>query len=128
MRLRKLISILAMLGVLLHTGALVHHNAAVLDAALQYHALLSDLGLRCQGSGGRTSEVADLPQVPGPYDTQSGCPICSGLAPAIALATPWAAEIAAPLETRADQFTAIVSIAELPREALPPARGPPALT
>ncbi|KAB2919799.1 MAG: hypothetical protein F9K29_04210 [Hyphomicrobiaceae bacterium] len=127
MRLRRWISVLAVLGVLLHAGALVHHSAAMLGAALQHSALLSDLALSCHGRGGEAFEVVDLPWIPKPSDAQNGCPICSGLVSAVALASPWAAEIAAPLATAAGHFTTIGSIADLLREALPPARGPPAL-
>lgn len=126
MRVRRWISVLAALGVLVHAGAIVRHNVAMAGAALQYQALLTGLTQLCHG--GATANALtpeDLPYVPRPSDTQNGCPICSGLAPAVALTGP----------------EPVVGFAQLPDAVLysgeasgragvgyavcPPARGPP---
>ena len=89
MRSRKWISVLALLGVLLHAGAIARHNAAMTGATFQYQALLTDLAQLCHGStAGDVLARAELPYVPKPTDAQNGCPLCSGLSPAIALLPP----------------------------------------
>ena len=89
MRSRKWISVLALLGVLLHAGAIVRHNAAMTGATFQYQALLTGLAQLCHGSTtGDVLAAAELPYVPKPTDAQNGCPICSGLSPAVALVPP----------------------------------------
>lgn len=129
MRLRRWLSVVAMLGVLLHAAALVRHHGAMLGAHLQYQALVSDLLAFCHGGTDASSKLAaDLPAVPAPSDTANGCPICFGQAPPAAVAGPVAH---VPL-TR-------IAIAVAWREAAPqeqvhhrtftpPARGPPSLT
>ena len=89
MRSRKWISILALFGVLLHAGAVVRHNAAMTGANLQYQALVTGLAQICHGTAtGDALAAAELPYVPKPTDAQNGCPICSGLSSAVALAAP----------------------------------------
>lgn len=127
MRSRKWISVLALLGVLLHAGAIARHNAAMTGATLQYQALLTDLAQLCHGStAGDVLARAELPYVPKPTDAQNGCPICSGLSPAVALAAP---------ELEVAFVPAPVMIAFHPdarctpdsgHPVCPPARGPPA--
>ena len=51
MRSRSWVSILAVLGVLLHAGAIVRHNAAMAAASLQYQALVAGLSQICHGAG-----------------------------------------------------------------------------
>ena len=57
MRLRPLIHILAVLGVLVHAGALVRHNTAMVGATLEYNALLSDVGSICHGNPDSSGSV-----------------------------------------------------------------------
>jgi hypothetical protein len=105
MRLRQWISVVAMLGVLLHAAALVRHYGVMLAAHLQYQALVSDLSSICQGVATDVGNAsADLPHVPKPSDAQNGCPICSGQTPASAVVA------AAPIRFH---------------QSWPPARGPP---
>ena len=126
MRSRKWISVLAVLGVLLHAGALVRHNAAMASAALEHQALLASLTQICHGGGGGgTLDTSELPYVPRPNDAQNGCPICSGLASAIALAAP-SAGLTLVLAPAAPDFA--VEVHRAPGAAYylhPPARGPP---
>ena len=127
MRSRRWISVLALLGVLLHAGAIVRHNAAMTGANLQYQALVTGLSQLCHSvTSGKVLAAAELPFVPKPTDAQNGCPICSGLSPAVALAAP---------ELEVAFVPAPVAIAFHPdaqrtsasaHAVCPPARGPPA--
>lgn len=127
MRSRRWIGIVALLGVLLHAGALVCHHATMLGATLQHQALLADLAQICHGAGTTASEPApDLPAIPKPTDAQNGCPLCSGLGFAFALAAPVLAAIVLP--AAAPVFQVRVAAVPSVRPAVhPPVRGPPAL-
>ena len=61
MLVRRLIGVLAVSGVLLHVGALVHHNAVMVEAQFQHNALLADLGRICHGAG-EEGTVGSLPR------------------------------------------------------------------
>lgn len=127
MRSRKWISVLALLGVLLHAGALARHNAVMTGAAFQYQALLTGLSQICHGSAtGDVLAAADLPYVPRPSDAQNGCPICSGLSPAVAVGAP-KFEVAFVVAPVAFAFHPAAHCAPDSGHAVcPPARGPPA--
>lgn len=127
MRSRKWISVLALLGVLLHAGAIVRHNAAMTGANLQYQALLTGLAQICHGSA--TADVlaaAELPYVPKPTDAQSGCPICSGLGPAVAVLAAQPAAVVLDLPTTIAFHPATHCVPDSGHAVCPPARGPPA--
>ena len=125
--LRRWISLLAVVGVLLHAGALVRHNAIMAGVHLQHQALLADLQVICHSGGPGAAEPADLPHIPRPFDAQNGCPLCSGLASAFALAGPEPVELGAKLRSqRADPPIFVASRQASPLRLLPPARGPPA--
>ena len=127
MRSRRWISILAVIGVVLHAAAIVRHNAAMAAASLQYQELVAALSQICHGSGvgSGTLDASEVPYVPRPTDAQNGCPICSGLASAFPLDAPPAAtalvlspeELVYPARSNRPQG---VSYA-----VCPPARGPP---
>lgn len=128
MRARRWISVLAALGVLLHAGAIVRHNAIMTGAALQYQALLIGLTQHCHGGAAGGALVSgDLPYLPRPSDADHGCPICSGLAQAVALIGP------EPVVDFRQVPAAIVQAGEtsgrlgLGHAVCPPARGPPAV-
>jgi hypothetical protein len=84
MRLRRWTAVAAVLGVLLHALALVRHHGIMLDAQLLEQALASGVSF-CLGDADTASSHAGLPGIPKPSDAQSGCPICTGHAPAVAL-------------------------------------------
>ncbi|MGE3066347.1 MAG: DUF2946 family protein [Hyphomicrobiaceae bacterium] len=125
---RRWIGMLAVLGVLLHAGALVRHNATMLGATAQANALLADLAVICHGTGTQDlAKTASLPDAP-PADPQSSCPLCSGLTPAFALASPLPTPIptlrvADPAVFQAPGHRVTAGV----RTSPPPARGPPAL-
>jgi hypothetical protein len=125
MRSRRLIGIVALLGVLVHAGALVRHNGMMLGALLQYQGLVADLTAMCHGSG--TPADADLPFLPRPTGAEFGCPICSGVVAAFALAPVEVAEIAPRLPGAHRQPPRLTASASVERLGLPPGRGPPAL-
>jgi len=128
MRSRKWISVLAMLGVLWHAGAIARHNAAMTGAAFQHQALLTGLSQLCRGS--MTADVlaaAELPYVPKPSDVQHDCPICSGLSPAVALAAPELPSIVLAPPVAIAFHADTRCIPESGHAVCPPARGPPAV-
>ena len=127
MRSRRWVSILAVLGVLLHAGAIVRHNAAMASASLQYQALVAGLGQICHGTGTGALDAAELPYVPRPSDAQNGCPICSGLSPAVSLDAPPAVAVPV-LVSAVISFHRQSNVAQGSGYAVcPPARGPPAV-
>jgi hypothetical protein len=121
--LRRVAAVLALFGVLLHAGASVRHQSVMLDAQRQHQALVADLHALCNPGGG--VGTADLPYVPRPTDAQAGCPICSGLVAAIALATPEFALVLASADEAPDLPVVVAAVSQWPR-VHPPARGPPA--
>jgi hypothetical protein len=128
MVLRRWISVVALVGVLLHAGAIVRHNASMLGALLRHQALLTDLAQIChRDSGGDARLTADLPVVPMPSDAQKGCPICSGLAPLFGLTAPAVTWLLKRAHEAAHQPIAVAALPVQPRTALPQARGPPSL-
>jgi hypothetical protein len=124
MRSRTWIHVLALIGVLLHAGAVARHTGILLGAALQGNSLAADLGVICHG--GANAPGPELPAAPAPSSPQTSCPICMGLAPVAALlaaaeslAAPATGEIA--LQTPAPS----PGLLQTPFAACPPARGPP---
>ena len=126
MRLRGWISVFAMLGVLLHAGALVQHHGVMLGV-LQYHALVSDLAEFCHGADNASRSPADLPSIPKPSDAKNGCPICSGQSPAFAVIAPAPLDVPAPATAGIYWHFPAYSFATHHHPVWPPARGPPAL-
>lgn len=127
MRRRKWISILALLGVLLHAGAIVRHNAVMAGATWQYHALLTDLLQICHGdANGGPLAASELPFVPKPSDAQNGCPLCSGLGTAVALPAPEFVVALRPAGTHVVAYPDEQAAAKPGHAVCPPARGPPA--
>ena len=128
MRSRKWISVLALLGVLLHAGALVRHNAAMTGATFQYQALLTGLAQLCHGSAtGDVLAAAELPYLPRPSDAQNGCPICSGLSAAAALPAPEPTSIFVPPPPAVAFYVDTHCVPDSGHAVCPPARGPPAV-
>ena len=127
MRLRGWISVFAMLGVLLHAGALVRHHGVMLGAVLQYHALVSDLAEFCHGADSASRSPADLPSIPKPSDAKNGCPICSGQSPAFAVFAPAPLDFPFQRPQRLCWHFPAYSFATHHHPVCPPARGPPAL-
>jgi hypothetical protein len=125
--LRRMISFVLLLGVLLHAHALVRHNGVMLGAHLQRATLIADLLVICHPSGTGTIDAASLPDIPRPTDAQNNCPICSNLGATLALVAP------SPVPTHIAFYPAERSPlpagrgTELLRTFIPPARGPPGI-
>ncbi len=125
--LRRLMSFVVLLGVLLHAHALVRHNGVMLDAHLKRASLIADLLIICHPSGTGTIDTASLPDVPRPTDVENNCPLCSGLGPAVALPPP----------DLTPNYVAFLPAHPIPlpdfgraeplRAFIPPATGPPIL-
>ena len=127
MRSRKWISVLALLGVLLHAGAIARHNAVMTGANLQFQALLTGLAQLCHSSTtGKLLAAAELPYIPKPTDAQNGCPLCSGLSPAIALLSPQPEFVFARAPVAVVFHPDTRCTPDLGHAVCPPARGPPA--
>jgi len=123
--LRRLISFVVLLGVLLHAQAIVRHNGIMLDAHLQRASLVADLIVICHPSGTGTIDAASLPDVPLPSDAENNCPLCSGLGPAIALPPPIFIPYYVAFEPARPSPLPVIYGTELLRAFIPPARGPP---
>ena len=126
--LRRAVSNLVVLGVLLHAAALVRHNVVMLDAHLLRGSLMVDLMLICHPSGTNNVEPGNLPDVPVPTDAQNGCPVCSGLAFALALPAPDLTPHFVAFDPPRLRPVIVAAHHPLPRALLPPSRGPPTLT
>ena len=127
MRSRKWISVLALLGVLLHAGAIARHNAVMTGANLQFQALLTGLAQLCHSStSGKVLAAAELPYIPKPTDAQNGCPICSGLSPAVALAASELEVAFVPVPVMIGFHPDARCTLDSGHPVCPPARGPPA--
>jgi hypothetical protein len=127
MRSRKWISVLALLGVLLHAGAITRHNAVMAGATFQYQALLTGLSQLCHSAtSGKVLAASEIPYVPKPTDAQNGCPICSGLSPAVALAAPNPDIAFVPPPAAIAFHSPTLCLPASGHAVCPPARGPPA--
>jgi hypothetical protein len=127
MRSRQWIGMVALLGVLLHAGAVVRHHGLMLGLTFQHQALVSDLAQICHGAlDVADASTADLPTIPRPSDAQHGCPLCSGLGAAFALLAPKLTAVALP-EPVVPAFHSFEVLVPSSLHAVhPPARGPPA--
>jgi hypothetical protein len=125
--LRRSISYLVVLGVLLHAAALVRHNTVMLEAHGLRASLIADLMVICHPSGTNSFDSASLPDVPVPTDAQNGCPVCSGLAFALALPTPSLTPHFVTFDPPRLRPVIVAAHRPPPRANLPPLRGPPTL-
>ena len=123
--LRRMISFVVLLGVLLHAHAIVRHNGVMLDAHLQRATLIADLLVICHPSGAGAIDAASLPDIPRPSDAQNNCPICSGLGTAWALPAPNPVPTTIAFHPLEHFPLPVFRGSELLRAFIPPARGPP---
>ncbi|MFN3745264.1 MAG: DUF2946 family protein [Hyphomicrobiaceae bacterium] len=123
--LRRFISFVVLLGVMLHAHALVRHNSVMLDAHLLRTTLIADLLSICHPSGTGTVDAASLPDVPRPTDAQNDCPLCSGLGSAVALPAPDLLPYHVAFQPARLSPLPVIRGTELLRSFIPPARGPP---
>ena len=130
---RRWLGLLAVVGVLLHAGAIVRHNAVMLAAASRTTAantavasLDADLRLIC--SAGAHLAEALLPDGKDPTGNPQTCPICAGLASAHALTAVALPALAIPYGDHAVATASTDERISVQRRLRPPSRAPPALT
>jgi hypothetical protein len=81
---RRLLSLLAIIGVLLHAGLFVRHNAMMVGAVLDRAALADIFSEICSGKPG--SSASPDATFPGDHGSpESHCPDCLAFAGAVAL-------------------------------------------
>lgn len=117
---------IAIIGVLLHAGLIVWHNAAMLGATLQRNALSSALAEICHGAGLASAEAkSELPELPQPASDQGGCPICKGAVAAAAILPTIHLQLHQPDVAVARMEVVGRTIALRLAAVRPPTRGPP---
>lgn len=128
---RRFVSLLAVLGVLLHAAALVRHNAISLASWQSASASTADTAVVIAFDGEQTpichtgAGAASLPSgAPGGSD-KSSCPICTGLSAAVALSPPIHALVGAVVSARVVFSPVADQCEELLKRIRPPGRGPP---
>lgn len=131
--LRLWVSVVALLGVLLHAAAIPRHNAVMLAGAIEAadkqaalgavgEAPAAMSGLLCTAGGGPETGSGKAPGAPG---GSNPCPICMGLSQAHAILAACDPAIAAPFAIRIAHLPVRdVGIAQR-RLYRPPVRGPP---
>ena len=125
MRRHRWIALVALLGVLLHSAVLVRHNGLMVSANLQAADLAAALAVICHGTGAELAAVGDVPALPAPSNTQSDCPICSGML-ATAVALPALAALEPPVFVASERIAHIAQlIGPQLRSIWPPTRAPP---
>jgi hypothetical protein len=121
---RRLVGVLAIIGVLLHAGLFIRHNAIMLRAALDHAALADVFSEICVGQA-NSSGSPDAAHPRNHDGPQSRCLDCLSCASAVALLPATSANHDATYATASDSL--IPSDVEGPHslELWPPGRGPP---
>ena len=83
-RFERIISLLAVIGVLLHAGLLVRHNGVMLDAAMDRIALAFAGGIICHGG----EDAQPGSGLPSPSGKLPNCPVCVSVAASVAILPP----------------------------------------
>lgn len=141
MLLRRCTGVIAIVGMLLHSMALVQHNAvmmteALLPSASAEDARLGDAALPflklsiCRGSTASRSPDLEAARErgnedPAPSPQGAPCPICSGGVAAFAVAPPFVTLVFLPSTGLVRSPEPPAHPLEVERRARPPARGPP---
>jgi hypothetical protein len=141
MLLRRCTAVIAIVGVLLHSMALVRHHAVMLTEALLPSASTEDARLGdaalpfltlsiCRGSAaGRSADLEAARERgnedPAPSPQGAPCPICSGGVAAFAVAPPFVTLVFLPSTGLAGSPEPPAHPLDVERRARPPARGPP---
>ncbi len=122
--LRRLATVFALMGVLLHAYTLVRHAPMEVAAKLQHTGLVSALATICHNTG--ESAQFEIPYVPVPSTGQK-CPDCVGVAGTVAIVPP-AVGLTQQFEVetvRLRRFADVIVERSAGRQ--PPPRGPPAI-
>ena len=124
-RFERIISLLAVIGVLLHAGLLVRHNGVMLDAAFDRLALSFAGGVICHGDDDR---VRSGPGMPAHSGKLPNCPVCVGATVGAAILPPM---VALPGKGPATLLVIASVEQQIGRRAgaiRPPSRAPPQVT
>jgi len=123
-----LLRYLAIIGIILHAGLIVRHNAAMLGSHLQLASLTADLAEICHGAGGPSAaDQHQLPKMPSPGSDLGSCPMCTGCISAVAiLPTPYSIA-RVPHRTVIRMEVVGETIAQRLARLRPPSRAPPLL-
>jgi hypothetical protein len=126
MRLRRWTTIVALIGVLLHAGALVRHHGIMLGANLLEQAFADPAAICFGGQDSTSRSSVGHPAAPKPSEAHSECPVCAGQAPVFALAAPDATDVPVRFAVMARWFEPERANPALRHAVCPPPRGPPA--
>ncbi len=127
MRLRAWITLLALVGVLVHAIAVVRHNTVMAAAPMSAIAIATADGLETAPICHASLDDSGAPAAPAPSGPRSSCPICLGLVSAVALA-PSIAALPPPVPARhLDRLAVDDQRVHVHARIRPPSRGPPAL-
>lgn len=122
-RWERIVSLVAVLGVLLHAGLLVRHNGVMLDAAFDRVALAFAGEIICHDDSGNTRLGPSAPHHSGKLPH---CPVCVGAVAAAAILPP---EIILPAPVPAASAKTVIThrrVGRRPYNIRPPSRAPPA--
>jgi hypothetical protein len=122
MHLRRWISVVAAVGMLAHTVAVVRHDAAMLSALLQLPRLTADLARICHGGEAMGPSLGGAQS---PYDAQANCPICSGLGPLVFVLPFARVALRGGLPAAGAGLFASQAVSAAGLALRPPVRGPP---
>jgi hypothetical protein len=126
MFLRRCIGSLAIIGMLLHAGLFVRHNAMMLGSALDSAALAAAFGEICFGASGSThSPDSTSPQ--NPDGLQSHCLVCLAFAGAVALLPPTLPFYVSFYSIASDTVFSTDPLSSADAPLWPPGQGPPAI-
>ena len=85
-RRREIAALMALVGVVFHLALVTWHNTATLRASVEHASLIKALLETCHASQQKAPDPApELPFIPRPDDSQSGCAICKGMVAAVAI-------------------------------------------
>jgi len=118
------VSLLALIGVLLHAGLVARHNVSMVAAGLADQDLDKVLGVICHAETSSASSKS-LPNVPDPNGKLKGCPICMGCISA-AVVLPDGLVLPAMFEWTSGRIALVGKTIRYRMAALcPPSHGPP---
>lgn len=123
---RKWVTLLAVVGVLLHAGLVTRHATAMVQTRLLHQAIVADLAIICHSDGtiGSRAGIVDLPL---PGQSEETCPICLGQISATAL-LPTPICVPQPIPTASARVLVLAEvIAPRLTRLRPPTRGPPTI-
>ena len=126
MRRLRWAAFLALFGVLLHVSLVAQHNSVSLASKLSHATLSATIGVICHGGADGSGCDTELPSQPGPQTDWNFCPLCAGLAPAVAILSETIFDLALPVAASIRVVVRHKAIRVRIAALRPPPRGPPA--